>query len=154
MVIMVGILFYLWFDKMGVSFSLIQKNVLYLIYLAALPWVSWSTIRDCMHPAKYIEPKQSPLKYWYVRHFCAVLNMTFFFLHSSISPCHIKYIMILNLDYFLSDQTFSSMKLTKCIALMTFEVFSSCSLLPVLKITKNYYIFPTITSHSHSILGI
>ena len=61
-VIMVGILFYLWFDK-GVSFSLIQKNVLYLIYLAALPWVSWSTIRDCMHPAKYIEPKQSPLKY-------------------------------------------------------------------------------------------
>ena len=35
----------------------------HLIYLAALPWVSWSTIRDCMHPAKYIDPKQSPLKY-------------------------------------------------------------------------------------------
>ena len=35
-----------------------------LIYLAALPWVSWSTIKDCIHPAKYIEPKQSLLKCW------------------------------------------------------------------------------------------
>ena len=35
-----------------------------LIYLAALPWVSWSTIKVCMQPAKYIEPKQSLLKCW------------------------------------------------------------------------------------------
>ena len=33
-----------------------------LMYLAALPWVSLSTIRLSMHPAKYTDPKQLFLK--------------------------------------------------------------------------------------------